>query len=283
LYRLPKSNELSRQFAFALSLAGQAMWLFGLAHAFSSGTMVSIAQCMAAMEILLLLAIPDFQHRVFSAMAAGYALLIVLAAHGMALLIPGLSAAIFVALWFNEFRFIQHASLLRAPGYAVALMMPASVSSGHYSGLHDDWLLAPVQSDFSGSMFYGYLSPVLITFSLIFTAFHYLRRHRIPLTSLAGILALVGSTLAGLSAFLDQGIALGTLILVVGFGQGNRVLIGLGLLSLLTYLGRYYYLMSMSLLEKSMILVGSGFILILAYATMKWLLGSAHGESRNGT
>jgi len=57
-------------------------------------------------------------------------------------------------------------------------------------------------------------------------------------------------------------------IVLLGFANGNRVLVGLGIASLLFYVSGYYYLLDATLLVKSGVLAATGAVLIAA----RWLV-----------
>jgi uncharacterized membrane protein len=58
---------------------------------------------------------------------------------------------------------------------------------------------------------------------------------------------------------------------VVGFANGNRVLIGLGIAALVGYLSHYYYSLQATLLEKSVLLMCTGLVLLAArFALHRW-------------
>jgi len=58
------------------------------------------------------------------------------------------------------------------------------------------------------------------------------------------------------------------MIVLLGFANGNRVLVGLGIASLLFYVSGYYYLLDATLLVKSGVLAATGAVLIAA----RWLV-----------
>jgi uncharacterized membrane protein len=70
-----------------------------------------------------------------------------------------------------------------------------------------------------------------------------------------------------------QGIGLATIILLVGYAQGNRVLAGLGIFSLLAYLTYYYYSLQFSLLEKSIWLIVCGGALLVVRFGLRYMTG----------
>jgi uncharacterized membrane protein len=58
------------------------------------------------------------------------------------------------------------------------------------------------------------------------------------------------------------GLAPATLILLLGYGNGNRVLSGMGVVTLLGYLSFYYYSLEATLLYKSGVMIATGLSLL---------------------
>src|SRR5262249_25534111 len=68
------------------------------------------------------------------------------------------------------------------------------------------------------------------------------------------LLALAAGAVIGAASFKAPGVAAGLMIVLLGFANGNRVLAGLGIASLLLYISSYYYLLDATLLLKSGVL-----------------------------
>ena len=77
LYRFRPKGDFINQFAFAVSLAGQALVCIGLGQLLSSQVAV-IALPIVVLEVALFFLIPNFLHRVWSAMIGAGALIVVL-------------------------------------------------------------------------------------------------------------------------------------------------------------------------------------------------------------
>jgi uncharacterized membrane protein len=61
------------------------------------------------------------------------------------------------------------------------------------------------------------------------------------------------------------------LLLLLGFGAGDRVLLGLGFAALAGFVSHYYYQMQATLLAKSGVLLVTGLVLLLARLGLRWL------------
>ena len=65
------------------------------------------------------------------------------------------------------------------------------------------------------------------------------------------------------------GVSAAILVLTLGFANGNRVLMGLGLMAFGVYLSHFYYQLSVTLLMKSFVLMVTGAALLGVYWMLK--------------
>lgn len=244
IFRINPNSDFASQFAFAMSLAGQVLILVGLFRGFPS-QINTITLLMVFVQAILFFLLPSFLHRVWAATTGIVAAVMLLNSFGLYAYTQGLLIAAFSWVWLNEFNFAQRGSLIRALGYGCAL---ASILSS--------------QLNF-------WIGAALIGVTLIFVVVKLLAREGVAATSRPGGAALAAATLIALLSFKAPGIGLTLIILLVGYAHGNRVLAGLGIFSMLAYLSHYYYILDISLLQKSMLLMGSGIILLAARVALK--------------
>jgi uncharacterized membrane protein len=64
------------------------------------------------------------------------------------------------------------------------------------------------------------------------------------------------------------------MLAVLGFANGNRVLLGLGLLGLVTFVSSYYYRLDVTLLAKSGYLAAAGVALLVVRQALVRLFGN---------
>jgi uncharacterized membrane protein len=76
------------------------------------------------------------------------------------------------------------------------------------------------------------------------------------------LFALAAATAIGAASFKAPGIAGGLMIALLGYANGNRVLTGLGIASLIFYASRYYYYFEVTLLVKAAALAATGAVLL---------------------
>ncbi|MBI1942328.1 MAG: DUF4401 domain-containing protein [Betaproteobacteria bacterium] len=264
LFRSGRKGDFSAQFAFAVSLAGQGLMLYGLGKWFGKEIWLT-ALAMAAVQAALFALVPNFLHRVWAAWTGAAALAFVLSDLRLYTLAPPLVTAAFVWAWIREFDFGARAAQLRAAGYGLAL------ASMQVTLMHGDlwvrWFVGRDSGPLGGWIGY-WLGAALSAAVLVWAVLALLRREGVALGSGPGRIALAGAALLGLASLKASGVGPAAALLVVGYANGNRVLAGLGIVALLGYLSHYYYSLQATLLEKSAILAATGVALLVARAAL---------------
>ena len=115
------------------------------------------------------------------------------------------------------------------------------------------------------------ISGLLVGLVLCAVAWRLLAREGVPLTSRAAIAAGSAALVVALLGVKMPGLAAAGLLLVLGFANGNRVLLGLGLLGLIGFVSSYYYRLDATLLAKSGYLAAGGIALLLVRAALRRL------------
>src|SRR5262249_19737010 len=117
-HKLPE-NDFAGQFAFAVSLAGQALIVFGIADTVGKSVAV-VGTVIAVMQAVLFWVVPNYVHRIWAAASGACALAMALADMGLLAITPALALVAFAWVWLKEFDFAK-GSLVRAGGYGLAL------------------------------------------------------------------------------------------------------------------------------------------------------------------
>jgi len=266
LLRKRADSDFMSQFGFAVSLAGQALMVWGWAAWFDHSR-TSVALAATVQQAVLFVVIPGFLHRVWCAGSATGALVYALGPLGLAPYAPACVAAVFSWIWLTELKRPELGTLRRAAGYGLALALALVVigSEGRFVVLFGGWgSVAP------GSHV-GVLSAGLVGLVLLLTAVALHVREGVALGSGRGTGALLAAGMLAFATLWAPGLAPALLILVLGFANGNRMLAGFGILVLLAYLSYYYYDLQATLLEKSVLLAATGTLLLLVRLVLvKW-------------
>jgi hypothetical protein len=272
IIRAAPRGDFFAQFGLAVSLAGQALLVFGIAQSFDR-SVVTIALAVAAQQALLFVLVPSFVHRVWTAWSCACAVSFALADLGWHAYAPAGITAAFLAVWLFEFDHVRRGELVRSAGYGLAL---ASVQT---AVLHaGTWMwLRGARADAGGEIG-AWIAAAAGGAVLLWAVITLLQRENVPLASGPGKVALAGAVILAFVSLKAPGVGPATAILVVGYANGNRVLAGLGIFALLGYLSHYYYLLQTTLLEKSMLLACAGLALLAArFALQRWWPASEKG------
>ncbi|HEX7951919.1 MAG TPA: DUF4401 domain-containing protein, partial [Burkholderiales bacterium] len=221
-----------------------------------------IAMAFAAVEVGLFLLIANFLHRVLSAAVASAALLLALGIWGFYPYTQAIVLAAFSWAWLNEFSVPGRSAEIRAIGYGLTLLTLAElVTRSSTSYLRTEWpihgAMAPI-----GGPFGFWIGAALVGAITLWVAWSLLRRQGADPAHGPGLATLAGAALVGLISVKAPGLGMTVTMLLLGFANSNRVLAGLGILSLLAYWSYYYYSLEITLLQKSGLLIGAGIALI---------------------
>ena len=262
IYSHQAHNDSAEQFAFAVSLAGQGLIVFGLVTAVDFEFTLS-ALIVAGVQVVLFMLIANSQHRTWCALAGLYALTITLSRLGFSTYIATFLAAVFSWLWLRDLHYPLPGSNSRALGYGAALALALVLVTR--ASVIQSWIY--MDSDlYKLHILSGYLSPyidaVFIAALLLWVTYKLLARHGLALTSLSGIIAITVSLFLALLSIHAPGFSLALIILIVGYANGNRLLTGLGIACLLGYTSQYYFWLEVTLLLKSILLMATGVVLL---------------------
>jgi hypothetical protein len=258
-------NDFAEQFGLAVSLVGQILIVVGLAE-FLKPEDPSLYLAVAAVEAGLALAVPNFLHRVLATGAAAIALALAvnqLALHGLAAPLLSLGLAF---VWLEPKRWAVDGRIWRPVGYGLVLAL-LLVETFRLFGA--EWLLFG-RHDRTPSWFSLYgplLGRGLTAAALVWVAAALTLRE--GAASRASASAIGAAILVGLLSLTAPGLASALLILLLGFAAGSRILVALGILSLLGFVAHFYYSLDSSLLEKSGILALTGLALLAAHFLLR--------------
>jgi hypothetical protein len=272
LLRAYPRNDFPVQFALALSLAGQVLFVIGVMEGAWERDASRVARLLvvALFEAGLALAMPLFIHRVWSAWAAVTALAMAMGELSMGVVVPALVSAGAATVWLREFAWGRHTSLLRSVGYGLSLALL------QFQGLAA-WGLGSDLANLSGRRTASsdiVLSAALVGVVLVFVAWRLLVREQVRVPSRLAFAAIAAAVLLALIGVRMPGLAAAAMLAVLGFANGNRVLLGLGLLGLVTFVSSYYYRLDVTLLAKSGYLAAAGVALLVVRQALVRLFGN---------
>lgn len=276
ILRIPK-NEFIEHLGLAGSLAGQALIVFAIFYSSNLNEAFSWL-LVALLQISLTVFMPSFIHRVFSSFTAILAFSMTITSMGLPPITCGLTLLLSALCWLNEFRYPRHMKKIRAIGYGAVLsliLLKGTATFGYSSigrliGLHHPVITAK-----------PWIGELLLGAVAMFVVWQLLQRYNQTIFSRTTISSLLCTLLLCLVSLKVQGLTIGMVVMLLGFSSTNRVLLGLGVISLLFYISSYYYLLNMTLMDKSRTLFVAG----VALLTVRWLMlriFPAPGEAQHG-
>lgn len=285
IYRATHHNDFAKQFAFAVSLAGQALLVYSIlkglnlfqdTEAFISRVR-QVAMVLVVLQTILFLVVPNILHRTWSALIGVGAAVFLLNQYGLYPFTLAITLAAGTMLWLQEFHWAKYGEMLRALGYSLII-----VSISHLLTQNHFWDDGRFWQNVFGIQSLGgavgeWLASLCLGVILIALVFVLLKRGEIALGSSISIASLVLAVLVTLIGLQAPGITVGIVVVLLGYSRGNTILTGLGLVTLVVFISQFYYLLHLTLLQKSILLFGSGLVLLAVRQVLKhfWPKGAA--------
>ncbi len=263
IFRMVKKNDFFDQLGLVFNLAGQFMFAFGLYELMDSWNHHHYAGYFFSLfifQFILVVTIPNFLSRLLSTWFGLIALLLSMNSFG----VYGLSAAIvtmlFVLVWMNETQWGKYRSLLEPIGYGLAISL---IQLNGELALGIDFRLFFLDAYISWiSQYTAIVRYVLVSLASIWFLYNLVKQYQVNPQSKPGILIMSGGLLLLLMGYFITGISGALLLLLIGFTVQRKVLVGLGIVSLLTFISWYYYNLLITSLNKSLILIATGLVLL---------------------
>lgn len=278
LFRKARSDVLEH-LALAVSLAGQLLIAWAAVEFWGESATSFwslVAWSLFGLQSGLALVMPSLLHRTFSAFAASLALYMALAMSAMALVASGLVLLVLTLLWLNEFRWPGRIRIVQAWGYGLLLGLLVMQGLAHSQLSFVFWF--DDHSVSSLAWFAPWLNAMLVALSLallLYNVMQYNLHWALYLSPFALLLI----------SFYAPGVGQGLVVVLLGFAMGHRLVMGLGVFSLLMGIGGYYYWLDATLLIKALtLLIIGGVLLTLRLVLHKWLVigGSRPSPSAGG-
>ncbi len=235
------------QLAFVISLAGQALFLMSVGNQVDE--LVVIVLAMIALELLLIVFYRDILHRILSTLLIILGVVVLLGdfellegIHGLIALLAG--GALF--LWTNEARWMARNldHFTRPIGFAFVVGLFALLSASLFA---------------ESEIKFWWLSAIALWAILLVQTYILLKPS--TMTSSSKLILLGGICFLLLPALQTPGILAALSILLLGVQRGNRLLLGLAILFLATFISGFYYQLDLTLLVKSLVLISTGLLL----------------------
>ena len=264
--RMKSQNDFMVQSALASSLAGQALLAYGIVEISGSGDFEAVLSMVVILNAILFIVFPDRIHRVLSILIAMASFGFLLYAWKLSATVPiigPLVAATMVFFYQRQGRFIESGKGHLIRPLITGLMLTAF----GFLLLSTIYILPELRLNFA---FYPrpWISTILLGTLLLYMGTQVWPQISDVPASL-GMAVFYGLLVAiTAAAWAIPGLLLALIVIMLGTSSGNRVFIGAGVTFLVVFIATYFYGIQVSMLTKSITLVGSGATIILA----RWLL-----------
>lgn len=269
-------NDFGEHLALAVSFAGQVVVAYAIFDIYNQNGKIAWPLTLL-LQITLTVVMPNFVHRVISSSIAAFAFFMVLTIMGWTYFSSAVLMFFAAMCWLYEFRYPRHMKMIRAIGYGLVLALIYLKGTVFFGHRILEWRIARYQPSIWAK---PWMDEVLIGMVTFFVVRQLLRRYDQNLSAGLSTTVLLGTMVLCVASMKVQGITLGMVIMLLGFSGANRVLLGLGIMSLLFYISSYYYFLDATLLYKSQTLLLVGIILLGA----RWVMLRARpgkGEAPN--
>jgi len=262
LLRIP-ANEFVEHLGLATSMAGQALIAYAIFD-FANHNQIVVWLLLAMLQVALVVLMPNFVHSIVSTLVAAIAISMALTELHIPYVIGGILIFGTSLCWLHEFHYPQQMKKIRAIGYGLVLAIIALKGTAQFN-YQTFGGLSSENHEFWAQPWLGELMIGAVTLYVVWSL---LQRYGQPVRSRLSIITLLATLLICAVSMNVQGITVGMVIISFGFFCANRVLLGLGIVSLLFYISSYYYLLDTTLLDKSQSLLMVGLILLF----VRWLM-----------
>lgn len=266
-------NEFVDNLGLIVSLVGQALFVWGLVTYDDAENLNFVIGAISALYAVLILATGSYLHRVVFSIFLVCTVFTWIVTNRL----PAMNIMLFLLpiawLWLNEFRWPARASLVRAIAYGLTIGLITTIAVAGWSQGFLGWLGGIGATGVTESV--GFASTTIYKAvaiaSLAYVVTQCLRNNNRLGTNTTTLLSLAGALLFAWVALPAPGVISGAVVLLCGFAASNRVLTGLGIVALLSFMSSYYYQMDTTLLAKSISLATVGAGLLAARLVLKWV------------
>lgn len=262
LFRSSNKNEFLHQLGLVFNLCGQLMVAWGIYEATRSFDS-SYFFTLFIYQTILIFSIPDFVSRVLTTWFAMFALLAGLSRMGIFNIGAAMASAMFAFVWLNDLNWKTRKNLWEPIGYGLAISMLQFNGQLLFGGEFSWWY----QSDHLNwlNQYSYWLSEIFIAAVFVIILVKLVKQYQINLQSNAGLLIAASGILIFAMGYFIIGTSGALLLLLIGFMKQRRLLISLGIVALLGFISWYYYSLRITLLAKSMILIGFGLCFLIGF------------------
>jgi len=254
------------QLTLSAAFTGEGLILFAM----SPRTEMAMALSLVVVELPVLFLFRDVSHRFLStvgilgalgtaAMKAG--------GPGMLAMYVVVLAVVAYAVWLDAPRLLQRGTSVFTP-VAYGMVVSLLLAMGACLMLRGEW-----HTSADSKVMLGFPVTAAVGLALLYFEWRIFTEQGVPLGSEAAWATFLGTVLLGVVTFNTPGILAAIGVLVLAFHRREVLLAGLAAAFLVGFGVFFYYDLAVSLMVKSLVLVASGVLVLLArwYLRARWL------------
>ena len=255
-------SEFLSQFSLAISVAGQGLLAVAVFLHVEADMQVQWT-ILAAIQISIALVMPNYINRFMSALFFVICFSIALHESAIASLFTPIMMLVVAYLWLHEFTLSSALRATRAVIYGLTIGLVVMKISFGYFNFFDGNEIAIL-----GSV-NVWLEEGLSIAILLFVLHQLHRRQGLKLIDKVNVSHLILLLVVCVLTFYANGLAMSLMLLLLAFAARNHFLLTIGVVSALFNLSAYYYWLDISLLDKSIVLMGVGIACLLLFYMSK--------------
>ena len=265
MFRIKDASDFVTNMTLPICLVGQLSLAFGIGQTYGRlfTELAGLAFTFGLVQIGLLFLIKNYIHRVWSTIVASLCFGFLFDDIQMQIFTQPMLFGILTYIWFHKLRLIKFNTLLEPIGYGLILSL-----IGFTIALQSNPLIYIKLSE----SFNINISEILIGVVFLVLVFSLLKRFQ---QNLLGTISISCFSISLLLVFFScnaVGITASFSFLLLGFLNRNKALMGLGVVSLTSFVSFYYYILTITLLAKS---ISLGIVSIVFLAIRSVLKRSA--------
>lgn len=260
------AHTFVQSLGFAIAMAGQIYSCLAVGE--SSLTEPQMALVLLLIQSLLTLIMPNFLYRLISSLLGIGCVLFLLDYYQATQLTLGLLALFCIVLNLQRDEFIAYLGN-KYQRYAQHITHPLTYACCLTLLTFSAFFIVQDHSHYADyPLIHNLLRQGLLIIASLYATWLILRRYGIALRSQTGLLISAAVVIIGLLSLYVSGLLATILVIIMAFANRQRVLLGLAIFALVSYIFWYYYQMDTTLLVKS----ASMFSIAITLLLLRWLL-----------
>ncbi|MBL7002692.1 MAG: GDYXXLXY domain-containing protein [Gammaproteobacteria bacterium] len=279
IFRNNTNSDFIQQSGFVINLCAQLLVSWGIWELNNNSDAFNFFTLFLYQSLLALI-IPNFTSRFLSTWFAMLLLFAGLAESGIYFLNTTLVSILFVTIWIKDEQWGKRSNLWSPIAYGLAFSLIQF--NGFFIFGEEIYSFFRNYPSHWITPYTVWIRDIVIAALLIYLSQYIRQQLKIQLNSRLGIAITASSAALIILGHFITGLSGALLLLIMGLIKQNRLLISFGITAFIGFVSWYYYLLSMTLLNKSILLLVFGVCFGIAYFILN-KLSSTQKESTHKT